>query len=339
MGLARPRVSLAEGIVNVNKPAGWSSAKAVAVVRGYLGGRRCKMGHAGTLDPQAEGVLVLLAGRACHLCELLIDAGKEYEAAIRLGATSTTDDSEGTVAESAGAAAPSADRLTAALRAFVGEIRQRPPAHSALKIGGKRAYKLARRGRAVATPERTVTVHQIELLGYDWPTVRVRIDCGRGTYVRSIARDLGEALGVGGYLAELKRTRVGPFTLAGAIRPGNCRRDNVDQWLLPMVRAADHLPPAHRVTLDATQAELIGRGKTLDGRKVPGVAALLPAATLAGPIDADQPIVEPIAALDSAGQLLALCRVIGVRFQPMHVLRPVQGPMPGERPAEPDTLW
>ncbi|MDD4888576.1 MAG: tRNA pseudouridine(55) synthase TruB [Phycisphaerae bacterium] len=346
MALPRPRQP--DAIVIVDKPVGWSSAKAVTAVRSYLGGRRCKIGHAGTLDPKASGLLVLLVGRATRLSSLLMDAGKEYVATIRLGVTSPTDDAEGPLNATEGVSPPPADRVAQVCSQFVGEIAQRPPAHSAVKIAGQRAYWLARRGRGFETASRTIVVRAIELLEYNWPDVRVRIDCGRGTYVRSIARDIGAAMAVGGYLAELRRTRVGPFTVAQAIKPGNCRRNNIPDWLLPLERAADLVAPEHWVVLDATQAALIARGKTLDARKMPQVAAFL--ASRAGPAAAcsdhpgypgllsldgappearsADPLIEPMAAFDPAGRLIAICRLIGIRFQPTNVLRPLTGPMP-----------
>ena len=204
-----------EGVLNVNKPAGLSSARVVARVKRLLP-RGTKIGHAGTLDPFATGVLLLLVGRATKLCERLMDQPKQYEATVKLGGTTPTDDPESPETPTPGARPVSREQVEAALKQFVGPIRQRPPAFSALKVGGRRAYDLARKGHDVALQPRTVQVYAIELLEYAWPLVRLRIDCGRGTYIRAIARDLGEALGVGGHLTALVRTRVGEYSVVDA---------------------------------------------------------------------------------------------------------------------------
>ena len=200
------------GIINLNKPAGMSSARAVSIVKRLLP-RGTKIGHAGTLDPFATGVLLLLVGKSTRLCERLMDEPKQYEATVKLGATTPTDDPDSPETLTPDAPRPALEPLREAIQRFQGTIRQRPPAFSALKVGGKRAYDLARRGREVSLEPREVRIDAIELLDYDWPFVRLRIDCGRGTYIRAIARDLGEALGVGGYLTSLCRTRVGRFAL------------------------------------------------------------------------------------------------------------------------------
>jgi tRNA pseudouridine55 synthase len=204
------------GIINLNKPAGISSARAVAMVKRQLP-RGTKIGHAGTLDPFATGVLLLLVGKATRLCETLMDQPKQYVATVKLGATTITDDPEKPETPTPGAAPIERERVEAALQSFVGEILQRPPAYSAMKIEGRRAYDVARRGGQVKLEPRPVKVYSIELLEYQWPFVKLRIDCGRGTYIRAIARDLGERLGCGGYLTELTRTRVGDYQLADAV--------------------------------------------------------------------------------------------------------------------------
>lgn len=204
------------GILNLNKPPGLSSARVVARVKRLLP-RGTRIGHAGTLDPFATGVLLLLIGKATKSCERLMDQPKQYEATVKLGATTPTDDPESPETQAPGAQPVSRQQVEAALEQFVGPILQRPPAFSALKVGGRRAYDLARKGHDVELEPRTVNVYAIELLDYEWPLVRLRIDCGRGTYIRAIARDLGEALGVGGYLTALVRTRVGEYALEAAL--------------------------------------------------------------------------------------------------------------------------
>lgn len=205
-----------DGIINLNKPAGISSARAVAAVKRLLA-RGTKIGHAGTLDPFATGVLLLLVGKATRLCEQLMDQPKQYEATIKLGASTETDDPESPEIPDLNVVEVGKDRIVSALGGFIGRIMQRPPAYSALKVGGRRAYDLARKGREVALEPRPVQVYGIELLDFSWPLVQLRIDCGRGTYIRAIARDLGIALGTNGYLTALCRTRVGAFDLSSSL--------------------------------------------------------------------------------------------------------------------------
>jgi tRNA pseudouridine55 synthase len=215
-----------QGVLNVDKPAGASSARVVNVVKRLLP-RGTKIGHAGTLDPFATGVLLLLVGKSTKLCERLMDEPKQYEATVRLGGTTETDDPESPETPTPGAAEVTVDAVRAAIAPLVGEVLQRPPAFSALKVAGRRAYDLARGGQAVELEPRRVRVDAIELLDYAWPLVKLRVDCGRGTYVRAIARDLGMSLGVGGYLTELRRTRVGPFAAREAVTPERLQADGV----------------------------------------------------------------------------------------------------------------
>jgi tRNA pseudouridine55 synthase len=221
-----------QGVLNVDKPADLSSARVVSVVKRLLP-RGTKIGHAGTLDPFATGVLLLLVGKATKLCERLMNEPKQYEATVKLGGTTATDDPESPETPTPGAAPVAPETVRAALAPLVGEVLQRPPAYSALKVAGRPAYKLARGGQVVELEPRRVRVYGIELLGYEWPVVTIRVDCGRGTYVRAIARDLGTALGVGGYLTQLRRTRVGPFAAADAVTPARLQADGVAPHLRP----------------------------------------------------------------------------------------------------------
>lgn len=205
-----------EGIVNLDKPAGLSSAQVLNRIKRLLP-RGVKLGHAGTLDPFATGVLLVLVGKATRRCEQLMGQPKTYETTIRLGATTPTDDLTSEARAWSGAREVARKRVEEAVAAFVGEIGQRPPAFCAMKVGGRPAYKLARQGKSVPLEERLVRVYRIDLLRYEWPEVVLRIECGRGTYIRSIARDLGEALHVGGYLTALRRTRIGAYDVESAV--------------------------------------------------------------------------------------------------------------------------
>jgi tRNA pseudouridine55 synthase len=229
MSIAPADVPL-QGVLNVDKPAGLSSARVVAQVKRLLP-RGTKIGHAGALDPFATGVLLLLVGKATKLCERLMSEPKQYVATVKLGATTETLDPESPEVETPGTTPVSRETVERILPRFVGEIEQMPPAYSALKIGGRPAYEMARKGEAVELKVRRVNVYGIELLRFEWPLVELRIDCGRGTYVRSIARDVGEAIGVGGYLTALRRTSVGEFTSDAAVTVETLQRDGVGSHL------------------------------------------------------------------------------------------------------------
>lgn len=183
----------------------------MARVRRAAGQRR--VGHAGTLDPLATGVLVVAVGHATRLLEFAAGHDKSYRAVITLGATSDTDDAEGAVTPVADVSGLSADEVCAALESLAGVRAQVPPRYSAIKLGGRPAYRLAREGRAVGLAPRTVAIHRLGLLGWSPPAATVAVECGPGTYVRSLARELGERLGCGGYLSALRRLRSGAFTL------------------------------------------------------------------------------------------------------------------------------
>lgn len=187
----------------------------VAKVRRLTGQR--KAGHAGTLDPAATGVLPVALGRATRLVEYLADARKAYDATVRLGVTTTTLDAEGEIVEERPADHLDRAAIDAALDQFRGKIEQRPPMYSALKVGGRRLYDLARRGETVERATREVEVYRLDVLGYQAPDLALAVECSKGTYIRSLADDLGRALGVGAHLAVLRRTRVGPFDLARAV--------------------------------------------------------------------------------------------------------------------------
>ena len=213
--MARTPRPATTGIIIVDKPIGPTSMDVVRVVRRRAGG--AKTGHAGTLDPLATGVLVVCLGKATKSVPRIMDTSKRYLAEIDLSAFTTTDDREGEAREIIVETPPDCEMVMQVLQSFVGDIQQKPPAFSAINIQGKRAYKLARKGEIVDIPARSVRIHDIQLLRYDWPMLTLDIHCGKGTYIRSLARDLGLALGTGGHLASLRRTAVGRFTIEKAI--------------------------------------------------------------------------------------------------------------------------
>jgi len=201
-------------IIGINKPKGPTSHDIIYQVRRITKVKR--VGHAGTLDPAAAGVLVVAIGREFtkQLGEI-VKHDKEYLAEVTLGATSSTDDGEGTISklQITNDKYPKDIDINLVIKQFVGEIEQVPPAFSAIKMGGKKAYELARKGKEVVMAPRNVVVHSIEVVKYDWPKLTIKVHCGKGVYIRSLARDIGQALGVGGYMSALERTRVGDYTL------------------------------------------------------------------------------------------------------------------------------
>lgn len=203
-----------DGFLVINKPLDWTSFDVVAKIRNKL---QVKVGHTGTLDPKATGVLVLCLGKATKLAMEITASDKEYIAEVTLGATSTTDDTEGEIEESKINVQPSEADIQNTLSLFTGTFDQMPPDFSAIKVKGQRAYKAARKGKKIELEPRSVTVHEIELLEYKWPVLKLRIRCGKGFYVRALARDIGQKLEVGGYLSALQRTRVGHFSIDEAI--------------------------------------------------------------------------------------------------------------------------
>ena len=205
-----------EEIIFVDKPSGMSSFGAVARVRRLLSereGHKVKVGHTGTLDPFATGLLILLAGKATKKAPELTKLDKVYEATIRLGATSSTGDPEGEITITDKKPEISREKIIETLAQFVGEIEQIPPAFSAIKINGQRAYKLARVGKAVEMPKRKVTIYELELLDYTSPFLKIRTHVSSGTYIRTVAEDIGEALGCGAYTTELRRTKIADYDI------------------------------------------------------------------------------------------------------------------------------
>ena len=272
------------GLVVVDKPAGWTSHDVVARIRRLAGTRR--VGHAGTLDPMATGVLVVGVDKATRLLGHLALTEKEYAATIRLGAATDTDDADGEVVATTHAAGIPHSALAAAVAALTGEIQQVPPGISAIKVGGKRAYRLSREGAAPQLAARTVTVSKLSVGAIrpsgDYLDVDVTVICSSGTYIRAIARDLGAALRVGGHLTALRRTRVGPYLIRDA--------RTLDQLaaslqVLPLADAAAAAFPRRDLTAD--EARLVAHGGRL-----PGTALSQPAAAEAA-AEARPPGTQP----------------------------------------------
>ncbi len=269
------------GLLNINKPAGMTSRDVVNRIQTVSGQKR--IGHAGTLDPGATGVLVVLLGQATRLTSYVQQAMKSYEARFRFQLTSSTDDIWGECKNVEGNEFSEAT-LRQALATFVGEIQQTPPNFSAVKVDGRRAYKLARQGKAVTLKPRTVSVYRIQLLDFQFPECSVQIDCGSGTYIRSIARDLGEHLSCPAVMSKLARTRIGRFELTESTALDDLNSENLDARLIDSLVAVDHLPK-----LKLTSAE---QSELYFGRRV-----------LCPTVAADQ---NEVAAIDDESQLLAI---------------------------------
>jgi tRNA pseudouridine55 synthase len=247
-----------DGILVIDKPPGITSREALDRAARWFP-RTTRAGHAGTLDPLATGVLVLCLGGATRLVEYVQQMGKTYRSTFRLGAASDSDDADGAVIAAPGARDPGLPAVTEALADFVGRIDQVPPAYSAARVGGRRSYDLARRGQEVELRPRAVEVYGIDVLGYAYPELEVEVRCGKGTYIRSLARDLGRRLGCGAYVQALRRTRVGPFRAEDAVKL-EAGREEAERKLLPMALALAELP---RVVLPNGEAERLRRGQAV----------------------------------------------------------------------------
>jgi tRNA pseudouridine55 synthase len=244
------------GLLVLDKPSGLTSRAAVDRVLRWFP-RRTRIGHTGTLDPLATGVLVLCLGAATRLAEYVQRMSKTYRAGLLLGARSDTDDADGTIVPVAGATAPDSARLAVCVRPFVGVIEQVPPAHSAAKVTGRRAYELARRCEEVSLRPRPVHIYGIDILRYHYPHLELEVHCGKGTYIRSLARDLGERLGCGALVQHLRRTRVGPFSVDDALTLED-DAPTAHTRLLPIERAVAELP---HVVLPDTELHRLCRGQ------------------------------------------------------------------------------
>jgi len=204
-------------ILNMMKPYGWTSFKVVKHVRRYFSGE--KVGHAGTLDPRASGVLIVCVGKATKRVESLMEMEKEYICEIELGKVTDTLDSEGKIINTTDVIPLTLQQVKEAVNKFKGEIYQIPPMYSSIKVQGQPLYKLARKGKEIARKPRKINIYKIEVLSYKEPFISLRIVCSRGTYVRVLAQDIGERLECGAYLKRLIRTRIGDFTIKDSISP------------------------------------------------------------------------------------------------------------------------
>jgi tRNA pseudouridine55 synthase len=295
-------VSVADGLLVLDKPGGVTSRTAVDRVLRWFP-RRTRIGHTGTLDPLATGVLVLCLGTTTRLAEYIQLLSKTYRTRLLLGARSDSDDADGIITPLPGATAPEAATVAACLTAFVGAIEQTPPAFSAAKVGGRRAYDLARRGEEVTLRPRGVRIHAIDILDYVYPHLDLEVRCGKGTYIRSLARDVGERLGCGALVQTLRRTRVGPFTAEEALTL-DADADTARARLLPAEMAVVELP---RLVLPDSELERLCRGQSV-------AVAVTPQAT--------EPPRE-IAVFDAANRLVAVALLDTRRqlLQPVKVLR------------------
>ena len=237
------------GVINIYKEAGYTSHDVVAKLRGIL--KQKKIGHTGTLDPQAQGVLPVCLGKGTKLCDLLADHDKEYEAMLRLGITTDTQDMEGNVLQESSVQV-SEEEVRTCILSFQGEQMQVPPMYSALKVNGKKLYELAREGKVVERKARPVTFHKIEVLWMELPKVKIRVQCSKGTYIRTLCNDIGEKLGCGGCMEELLRTRVERFALEDAVKLDEVQKameeGTVDSLILPVDRIFDQYPTAKTTT-------------------------------------------------------------------------------------------
>ena len=279
------------GLLNLDKPAGVTSRDVVNRVQRLV--RPHKVGHAGTLDPLATGVLVVAIGPATRLIEYVQRMAKAYQGTFVLGRTSDTEDIEGQVTELSSPPVPTMSEIQAALPRFLGAIEQRPPAYSALKVAGRRAYELARRGDAVELPPRTVQIDELKLVRYAYPELELVVHCGGGTYIRSLGRDIAEALGTGAVMSKLRRLAVGPFREAEALAPGGLTLEEIHRRLLPAVMALGEL---RRIALHADELARIARGQSIANRWCESATEL--------------------AALDESGNLAAILESAGELLRP-----------------------
>jgi tRNA pseudouridine55 synthase len=289
------------GLLNINKPAGVTSRKVVDLVQEATG--TGKVGHAGTLDPLATGVLVICIGGATRLVDYVQRMRKYYRGTFLLGRSSPSDDTETDASLLENPPVPDARQLTVALKPFSGTIQQRPPEYSAVKVAGRRAYRLARQGKAVQLAPRDVTVYQLDLVSYDYPQLVLDICCSSGTYVRSLGRDLAASLGTAAVMCALTRTAIGGFRIADAVALEDLGTHNVLEHMLPAGLAVAELP---RLDLTAQEVQAVINGRQIERG------------------DLAVPRENEIAAFDTSGQLLAILNPRGTGIlSPVRVFPPV----------------
>lgn len=234
------------GIINIYKEAGFTSHDVVAKMRGIL--RQKKIGHTGTLDPDAVGVLPVCLGSGTKLCDMLTDKDKQYEAVLLLGVETDTQDTSGLVKEEKQVTV-SKEQVEEAILSFVGDYQQVPPMYSALKIDGKKLYELARAGKEVERKARAVVIHEIQILEMNLPRVRMLVSCSKGTYIRTLCHDIGQKLGCGGAMEKLTRTKVSSFCIEDAITLKELEelknQDKVAEKVIPVDKVFEHLPAFH----------------------------------------------------------------------------------------------
>ena len=257
-----------QGILNVDKPTGSTSFQIVALVRRLSGVK--KVGHAGTLDPIATGVLLICLGQAVRVSEYLMELPKTYRGTVRLGVATDTYDADGTPVFEGDVESVSEEGLRAALEALERQEQQVPPSHSAIKVGGTPAYRLARAGRPVRLRPRKVRIERIDLISFRPPLVEIEVQCGKGTYIRTLADDLGRLLGCGAHIQALRRTVVGPFSVEDAISPERLETSFADgTWqdhLLPLDYGLSHIPAVY---LDTETEKDVRHGSSLEAGSPP----------------------------------------------------------------------
>ncbi len=289
------------GILNVYKEKGYTSHDVVAKLRGITGQK--KIGHMGTLDPDAEGVLPVLMGRATKVCDLLPDDSKTYEAVLLLGQETDTQDSSGKVLRTGDISGLTEEEVREAVFSFAGSYEQIPPMYSARKVNGKKLYQLAREGKTVARSARTVKIDSLKILQMQLPRVKILVDCGKGTYIRTLCRDIGEKLGCGGLMESLIRTRVGPFDVAESMTLDAIEEKTKAGELESIITPIDAL------FLDCPKMTVRGEAERLayHGNKLPVEMTDLPA----GQVKDD----NMVRLYDSNGRFLALYQHDGTEDQ------------------------
>lgn len=255
------------GLLTINKPEGMTSRQTVTRVSNVLRqagyGRQIRVGHCGTLDPLATGLIVICVGRSTRLVQLIQERAKTYTGTFQLGCVTSTDDCTGEIlSESAvDATTISRQRIIDLLPEFTGDIEQVPPNFSAVHVNGKRAYKLARKGRDVELSARPVQIHRLELTKFQIPEFGLKIECGSGTYIRSLGRDIGKRLGCGATMNTLNRSAIGEFTIDQARAPHEVTAENIESLIKPPIQAVAHLPS---VEITAQQKAMVYDGRPID---------------------------------------------------------------------------